>query len=176
MNEKEEGQLIKAAVKGNDEAFTRLFQEHYRFVYQYLVKVSLDPDLAEDLMQETMLKSYVHLSSYKGESKFSTWLISIASRLFIDHQRKTKRERKKQEKLREEIIRKVKWNVTVNGYEWTEYMAQFALLDAAIRTPILLRHFYGYTYKEIALMLGLKEGTVKTRVHHGMKKIRKEWS
>ncbi|MBO0991789.1 RNA polymerase sigma factor SigY [Bacillus sp. SD088] len=176
MNEREEKHLIRAAIRGSDEAFTQLFQAHYQFVYKYLVKVSLDPDLAEDLMQETLLKAYIHFSRFKGESRLSTWFISIASRVFIDHQRKTKRERRRQEKLQDEVIRKMQWKVSVNGFEWTEYMAQFASLDPTIRTPILLRHFYGYTYKEIAHMLGLKEGTVKTRVHYGMKKIRKEWS
>ncbi|WP_332604035.1 sigma factor-like helix-turn-helix DNA-binding protein, partial [Bacillus sp. S1(2024)] len=42
-------------------------------------------------------------------------------------------------------------------------------------TPVLLRHYYGYTYAEIGVMLQIKEGTVKSRVHKGLQQIRKEW-
>ncbi|MCJ8009261.1 RNA polymerase sigma factor SigY [Lederbergia wuyishanensis] len=176
MEQVEERRLIASAKKGNDEAFTSLFQNHYMFLYKYLIKLSLDPVLTEDLTQETMLKAYVHLPSFKGDSKFSTWLISIASRIYIDHQRKEKRERKRFEKARDDATRKLKWNITSGGHEWTEYMSQFAELDPDMRAPILLRHYYGFTYPEIASMLNIKEGTVKTRVHNGIKRIRKEWS
>lgn len=176
MNQREEKKLIVKAKKGNDEAFTTLFQHHYSFIYKYLIKLSLDPDLTDDLLQETMLKAYIHLKDFKGDSKFSTWLISIASRTFLDHQRKEKRERKRVEKVKHDTLRKVRWTVTRDGHEWTEYMTQFAELDPDIRAPILLRHYYGFTYEEIAVMLNLKEGTVKSRVHNGIKQIRKEWS
>ncbi|MBS4196160.1 RNA polymerase sigma factor SigY [Lederbergia citri] len=176
MEQVEERKLIASAKKGNDEAFTSLFQNNYTFLYKYLIKLSLDPGLTEDLTQETMLKAYIHLQHFKGDSKFSTWLISIASRVYIDHQRKIKRERKRLEKAKDDVIRKVKWDVSMGGHEWAEYMNQFAELDPDIRAPILLRHYYGFTYPEIAEMLSIKEGTVKTRVHNGIKRIRKEWS
>jgi RNA polymerase sigma-70 factor, ECF subfamily len=170
----EERELVCEARSGNDEAFTKLFQLNYMFLYKYLIKVTLHPDHTEDLIQETMLKAYVHLQSYRGESKFSTWLISIASRLFIDQQRKEKRDKRRYEKVKEDIKQKMKWDVQINGQEWSIYLELFAKLEPDIRTPILLRHYYGFTYSEIAAILNLKEGTVKTRVHHGLKKMRKE--
>ncbi|HEY4553919.1 MAG TPA: RNA polymerase sigma factor SigY [Bacillaceae bacterium] len=176
MEQAEERKLIQKAQKGNDEAFTMLFQQNYAFLYKYLIKLSLQPDLAEDLIQETMLKAYMHLQSFKRESKFSTWLISIASRVYLDHQRKEQKERKRYEKAKEDALRKVKWNVAMNGQEWSDWMGQFAELEPDVRAPILLRHYYDYTYAEIAAMLNIKEGTVKTRVHNGLKRIRKEWS
>lgn len=175
LDQEKERLLIIEAKKGKDEAFTELFQCNYLFLYKYLIKLCLNPDLTEDLIQETMLKAYVHLQSFKGESKFSTWLISIASRLFIDHQRKEQKEKKRYEKAKSDVIRKLKWNVSISGNEWTEYIELFAGLEPDIRTPILLRHYYGFTYSEIAVMLNLKEGTVKSRIHNGLKRIRKEW-
>lgn len=176
MDQAEENELIAKAKNGEDSAFTMLFQSNYLFLYKYVMKLTLHPDLTEDLIQETMLKAYVHLQSFQGNSKFSTWLISIASRLFIDQERKKKREKKRYEKAKEDVMRKARWKVTANGEEWTEVLELFAGIDPDVRTPILLRHYYGFTYPEIAKMLGLKEGTVKTRVHHGLKRIRKEWS
>lgn len=175
LDEREEKKQLILAQRGNDEAFARLFQANYAFLYKYLVKLCLQPELTEDLVQETMLKAYVHLQSFKGDAKFSTWLISIATRLYIDYERKQKRDLKRFEKLKQEEKRKLIWNVTSNGYEWSEQMDLFARLPSHVRAPILLRHYYGYTFSEIASMLNMKEGTVKSRVHNGLKQIRKEW-
>lgn len=68
----------------------------------------------------------------------------------------------------EEAIRKIKWDVSVKGGEWSETLGLFSKLDPKLRTPVLLRHYYGYTYAEIGLMLQIKEGTVKSRVHKGL--------
>ncbi|MBM7715280.1 RNA polymerase sigma factor SigY [Siminovitchia sp. FSL H7-0308] len=171
----DEKRLIQEAKSGKDEAFATLFQRNYPFLYKYLIKLSLRPDVSEDLAQETMLKAYVHIQSFKEESKFSTWLISIASRLFLDLQRKEKRRRKIFEKAKAEALRKMKWQLAMNGERWTENMELFAELEPEMRVPILLKHYYGYTYAEIAIILRLKEGTVKSRVHHGLKQLRKEW-
>lgn len=174
LKQEEEWKLVNDAKKGEDVAFTKLFQENYMFLYRYLIKLTLHSDQAEDLIQETMLKAYVHLQSFNGDAKFSTWLITIASRLFIDQQRKAKRDQQRYEKIKEDLKQKVKWSVLINGEEWTIYLEMFTKLSPDIRTPILLRHYYGYTYLEIAKMLNLKEGTVKTRVHNGLKTMRKE--
>ncbi|MFP9035666.1 sigma factor-like helix-turn-helix DNA-binding protein, partial [Enterococcus faecalis] len=75
----------------------------------------------------------------------------------------------------EETIRKIKWDVSAKGAEWSETLDLFSKLDPKLRTPVLLRHYYGYTYAEIGVMLQIKEGTVKSRVHKGLQQIRKEW-
>ncbi|MEC1402616.1 RNA polymerase sigma factor SigY [Bacillus subtilis] len=175
MDTHEEQRLIQQAKEGNDEAFTALFHYHYSFLYKYLLKLSLRPDLSEELVQETFLKGYIHLRSFQGRSKFSTWLISIASRLYLDHQKKRKREWKRNQTVTEETIRKIKWDVSAKGAEWSETLDLFSKLDPKLRTPVLLRHYYGYTYAEIGVMLQIKEGTVKSRVHKGLHQIRKEW-
>lgn len=176
MEREVERELIKEAKKGEDEAFTHLFQENYLFLYKYLIKLSLRPDVTEDLIQETMIKAYTHLHSFKGESKFSTWLIAIGSRLYLDQQRKEKRQRQIVEKARNEAIRKMKWKLSLKGEDWPESLELFSALDPELKAPIMLRHYYGYSYPEIAKMLNIKEGTVKSRVHTGLNKIRKEWS
>ncbi|VEF47253.1 RNA polymerase sigma factor SigY [Bacillus freudenreichii] len=176
MEREVERDLIKEAKKGEDEAFTRLFQENYLFLYKYLIKLSLRPDVTEDLIQETMIKAYTHLHSFKGESKFSTWLIAIASRLYLDQQRKEKRQRRIVERARNEAIRKMKWQLSLKGEDWPESLELFSGLGPELKAPIILRHYYGYSYPEIAKMLNIKEGTVKSRVHNGLSKLRKEWS
>ncbi|WFA05071.1 RNA polymerase sigma factor SigY [Bacillus sp. HSf4] len=175
MDQADEKELIKQAKNGEDAAFTKLFQLNYPFLYQYVLKLTLHPELTEDLVQETMLKAYLGLQQFQGNAKFSTWLISIASRLFIDHQRRRKSEKRKTRAAEEAALRKMKWESSLHGHEWSEYLELFAALEPEFRMPILLRHYYGFSYPEVAKMLKIKEGTVKSRVHHGLKKIRKEW-
>ncbi|MDA1476833.1 RNA polymerase sigma factor SigY [Bacillus changyiensis] len=175
MDQLDEKELIIQAKNGKDIAFTKLFQLNHSFLYQYLLKLTFNADLTEDLVQETMLKAYINLQQFQGNAKFSTWLISIASRLFIDYQRQKIRENRKIQEAGEEALRKMKWEVSLHGHEWSEYLELFATLEPEFKMPILLRHYYGYTYSEVAKILKIKEGTVKSRVHNGLKKIRKEW-
>lgn len=176
MEQTEETLLIQRAQKGDDAAFTALYRHHYSFVYRYMMKLTLQQELAEEIMQETMIKAYMKLSSFRGDSLFSTWLISIASRQFLDHQKKRKREQLREGKTNQETIRQFKWDIQQKGHPWHDMWEALNELKAQERAPIILHYYYGFTYPEIASMLGMREGTVKSRVHHGLKKIRKEWS
>jgi len=166
--------IIKAAA-GSDEAFTELFQRYYSFLFNYLLKLTLNEETSRDLAQETMIKCYTHLSSFKGEGKFSTWMISIASRLYIDFIRKKQREEKKISKIIHHLSRQLNWKAQNKGLEWSDTFTDFNQLEADIRIPILLHHYYGFTYEEIGSMLGIKTGTVKSRVHNGINRLKKEW-
>ncbi|MDP4549664.1 RNA polymerase sigma factor SigY [Alkalihalobacillus macyae] len=174
MEREEEIQLIQQAQAGDDQAFTQLFQSYYAFLYRYLLKLTLNEETSDDLAQETMMKCYLKLSSYKGESKFSTWVISIASRLYIDMLRKQKREKKWVDEEKRSLSRKLSWNSSTKGLVWSDLFADFNTLESTVRVPILLRHYYGYSYEEIGNMLGIRTGTVKSRVHTGLQKLRKE--
>ncbi|MFC0469950.1 RNA polymerase sigma factor SigY [Halalkalibacter kiskunsagensis] len=175
MEQEEDVSLIQKARSGNEDAFAHLFQRYYPFLYKYLLKLTLDEDVSGDLAQETMLKCYTHLASFKGDGKFSTWMISIASRLYIDHLRKQKRERRWLEQVKLTLSRQLSWQADTKGMSWSDVFADFNQLEADVRVPVLLRHYYGYTYDEIGRMLEIRSGTVKSRVHNGLKEIRKEW-
>ncbi|KMK75590.1 RNA polymerase sigma factor SigY [Alkalihalobacillus pseudalcaliphilus] len=175
MSELSDEQIIVAVLKGNDEAFTRLYQRHFPFLYKYLLKLTVQEDVSQDLAQETMLKAYLKLTTFKGDSLFSTWLISIASRLYLDLKRKQAKEKKKMKQMKELISRQLNWNADKHGVSWSEHFIEFNELEPQFKVPILLKHYYGYQYDEIAKLLQIKEGTVKSRVHHGLTKLRKDW-
>nr|WP_221452381.1 RNA polymerase sigma factor SigY [Bacillus benzoevorans] len=168
--------MIIKAIAGSDDAFTELFQRYYSFLYKYLLKLTLNEETSRDLAQETMIKCYSNLSSFKGTGKFSTWMISIASRLYIDSIRKKQREEKRISKIIHHMSRQLSWKAQNKGLEWSDSFTDFNQLEADIRIPILLRHYYGYTYEEISVMLGIKTGTVKSRVHTGINRLKKEWN
>lgn len=169
MDEKD---LIKQAKKGDTLALSKLLEQNYSFLVKYLMKITLHPQIAEDLTQETMMKSIEKIQLYNGKSKFSSWLITIATNLFIDQQRKKKRETKWVEQ--EQALRKMKWNVANQNEEWIDVIDVLAQIDEKTRLPIVLKYYYGYSYKEIGKMMGIAEGTVKSRVSNGLKMVRKE--
>ncbi|OIJ19423.1 RNA polymerase sigma factor SigY [Anaerobacillus alkalidiazotrophicus] len=175
MEHEDDVVIIQKAMTGDDDAFAHLFQRYFSFLYKYLLKLTLDEEVSRDLAQETMLKCYTNLASFNGDGKFSTWMVSIATRLYIDLIRKKKRERKWIEQLKRTLSRQLSWQADMKGMEWSDVFTDFNQLDADVRVPILLHHYYGYTYDEIGVMIGIKTGTVKSRVHNGLKQIRKEW-
>lgn len=168
----EEKELIESAKRGNDHSFAKLFQANYPFLLKYLLKVTMNPDTAEELAQETMVKCIEKLSYFKGDAKFSTWLIAIASNLYMDKKRKWNRERIW--KKNEAYTRKLKWQLESRCEDWSDVMEALGKLPDDVRLPIILKHYYGYSYEEIGSMLNKSPGTMKSRVHNGMQQMRKE--
>lgn len=168
----EEGELIRSAKRGDKRAFAMLFHHNYSFLVKYLMKVTMNPDTAEELAQETMARCIEKIHLYQEKSKFSSWLISIATNLYIDQQRKKKREKNWQQQ--EEIYRKLKWQIESRSEEWTDTLAALSKLAENVRIPIILKHYYGYSYDEIGEMMKLSSGTIKSRVHNGILAVRKE--
>ncbi len=168
----EDKELILSAKRGDQSSFAMLFQKNYPFLVKYLLKVTMNPDIAEDLAQETMAKCIEKIHLYESKSKFSSWLISIATNLYIDRQRKKKREKKWLQE--EEIFRKLKWQVEHRNEEWNDALTALGKLNEDVRIPIILKHYYGYSYDEIGTMMKVSPGTIKSRVHNGILFVRKE--
>lgn len=174
MKEFEEHQLITLAQQGDEAAFTALFQRHYSFIYNYLIKMTFNPMIAEELLQETMLKGYLQITSFNHQSKFTSWLITIATRTYIDLLRKKKRERGLFKRAADEHSSSLKWELQLKKVDFNEVMEAISTLKPLYRIPLLLRHYYGFTYVEIGEILNCQEGTAKSRVNKSIKLVRKE--
>lgn len=168
----DEKELIRQAKRGDRTALCQLIQRHYPFLVRYLMKVTLQPALAEDLAQETMLRCMEKIKLYNGQSRFSSWLMTIGTRLYIDYVRKRKREVRFMEQ--EQALRKLKWQADHAGSRWPEALEALGSLSEHTRMPIVLKHYYGYSYEEIAEMMDVPQGTVKSRIHNGLSALRKE--
>lgn len=167
----EEKDLIKSAKNGNQLALAKLFQQNYSFLVKYLIKVTMNKTVAEDLAQEAMAKCIEKIHLYNEKSKFSSWLISIATNLYIDQIRKNKREKNWQQ---EQGIRALKWQVESRNEEWNDALSALGKLTDDVRIPIVLKHYYGYSYDEIGDLMKVSPGTIKSRIHNGILAIRKE--
>ncbi|WP_425414229.1 RNA polymerase sigma factor SigY [Paenibacillus taiwanensis] len=165
-----EQHTIDLAQAGDTAAFALLLQQNYIFVRNYVLKLTMNPALTDDIVQDTMLKSMEKLHLYNGSSKFSSWLITIATRIYVDIIRRQKVEKRWQE----QAVRSLRFQIESHKEEWTDVLDCLGKLPPEQRAAILLKHYYGYTYPEIAEMLDMSEGTAKSRVFYGIEHIRKE--
>lgn len=168
-----ERDLAELAAEGNRGALARLLYENYDIVFKYLVKFTMNRSLAEDLAQETMVKAIEKIGSYEtGRAKFSTWMVAIARNLYIDMLR---RKRHEQTCLNGEAATEGLFDIPCEtGEDWRQMLEALAELPDESRCPLLLKHYYGYSLEEIAKMLSIPLGTVKSRIHNALKKLRKE--
>lgn len=167
-----EAELIAKAQRGDQVALARLLQANYLSVKKYLVTVTMDRTLAEDLTQETMIRAIQRIGQYSFRSKLSTWLISIATNLYLDHLRRYKREKRLQEEAAAFDLPAAPGPDT----EVADLLERLHALPRDVAMPVILKHYYGYTYEEIAAMMAIPEGTVKSRIFNGIRALRKGMS
>jgi len=158
------------AQQGDQVALARLLQADYLSVKKYLITVTHDRALAEDLTQETMIRAIQRIGQFGGKSRFSTWLISIATNLYMDTLRRQKRERRLQE---ESAFFESERPAVGPEPEWLEVMDRLHALPRDVAMPLVLKHYYGYTYEEIGEWMGIPEGTVKSRIFNAVRALRK---
>lgn len=165
--------LVAQAKRGSREALAQLLYANYEIVFKYLIKFTLNKGTAEELAQETMVRAIEKFHLYLPErSKFSTWLITIAQNLYMDQLRKRKREQKQ---IDEEIsIESLELVFSEQDDTWKRVLDALARLSEDIRLPIVMKHYYGYSLEEIAKRMSIPLGTVKSRIHNGLKTLRKE--
>ncbi|QOR33637.1 sigma-70 family RNA polymerase sigma factor [Clostridium sp. 'deep sea'] len=182
QNSLAEKNLINEALAGNLESLAQLLHLNYNKVYGYLVKLTLNKELALDLAQESMTKAIEKLEQYNNcKASFSTWLIQIAINTSRDWYRKEKRKKEFYDNLLNQSLNGLPLsslnNNTNIGYDREEILDTLMVLKnipAKIRIPVILKYYYGYEQSEIAKFLKIPKGTVKSRISNGLKRIRKE--
>lgn len=168
MDEKE---LVAKAQKGDKQALETLLYDNYKIVYGYLLKLTMHEENARDFTQEVMVKAITHIRTFSGKSKFSTWLVSIASNSYKDSLRKNK-------KLHHESIDQMEMEASDKLEEQVMLREDLFQLKKAIlafpeekRMAFILKHYYNYSYEEIAGILKCPIGTVRSRLHYCIKKL-----
>lgn len=170
----DEAAWIAKAQRGDSVALAKLLQMHYLSVKKYLVTVTFDRSLAEDLTQETMIRAIQRIKQYGGRSKFSTWLIAIATNLYMDWLRKQKREKRLEEDAISSLL--LQPAELDPGGEIRDLMERLHELPRDVSLPLVLKHYYGYTYEEIAEFMAIPIGTVKSRIFNGIRSLQRRLS
>ena len=156
--------------------FDELYFKYSDRIYSYILLMVKEKEAAEDLTQETFVKMYRNLNQYDGNSKFSTWLISIARNCTVDYLRKQRPVYlwpfEKMSLLSSPDS--VEVTVTVNE-NINELYKEIAKLKPVYKEVIILRKIQELSVKETAEVTGWSEGKVKMLTHRAMEKLRRQW-
>lgn len=179
-------ELVARAQKGSQAAYRELLGRYQRPVFSLIYRMVRDREQAEDLSQETFVRVFNHIDRYDPKFKFSSWIFKIATNLTIDAMRKKEPQTVSIDGSRyAETSDEVEaTTITVeSGDENPEELLEAKQLGDEIeraigklrpeyRTAILLRHVDGREYQEIAEIMALPLGTVKTYIHRGRNELK----
>jgi RNA polymerase sigma-70 factor (ECF subfamily) len=160
--------LVLRCQAGDDSAFARLFESFADRSLRYLR--GLVGDAADDLQQEVWLSVYRNIASLANPSAFRTWLFSTTRHRASDYLRRQKRERE----LLEDVAGEMRESIDETGLDARIDAAldsALSQLSATHREVVLLRYRDDMGYGEIALVLGVPIGTVRTRLHYAKRRL-----
>ena len=181
MTREEEAKVIRAVLDGNVNAFDDLVLEYQDRVYHITLKMTGNEEDAFDLSQETFLKAFRSLKSFRGEASFGTWLYRMASNLCVDFLRKKKRRGASNlVSLDEEAdgrprelpdLRYEPQNELERKETREKLRAGLRKLPEEQRLILVLRDVEGLSYQEIGDVLQLELGTVKSRIYRARARL-----
>src|SRR5215471_10958210 len=164
-----DAELVELILKGNQEVFSVLVERYKDAVQNLAYRMLGNATEAEDITQETFVRAYTQLATYKPVHKFSTWLLSIASHLAIDQLR-----RRRFLALPLEDVPFLEWvadlgtgpeQSALESEQQDEIQQYLQRLPGKYRAVIVLRYWYDFSYEEIATALNLTPPLVKARLH-----------
>ena len=173
-----EQSLIQRAQKGDPEAFATLVDEHQRYVYNLALRVVRDENEALDLTQETFVRAWTALPNFRGQSQFRTWLYRITTNLCYNRLPGLRRSLNDlgDDVLPEVVESEDTASNPLRVLESNEIRIQLHQaidqLDANYKILIVMRYHDELSYEEIASLLNLPLGTVKTGLFRAREKLR----
>jgi RNA polymerase sigma-70 factor (ECF subfamily) len=170
-----DAQLVELCLRGDGPSWEELVRRHTRRVFNLCYRFTGNPASAEDLTQEVFLRIFRTLGRYQSsQGAFPTWLASVTRNLLVDHYRRTRRDR-----MTDSIDDTVgQLEVMPSSARTPDSLAQASELSAQLqqgltrlspelREAVILRDLQGLDYGEIRTVLGIPEGTVKSRINRG---------
>ena len=176
MNREQERAIIESAIAGDQQAAGALIKHHQRSVYAYLLRMSGRPDVAEDIVQEAFVRVLTNIDRFDFRFRFSTWLFTIARRIYLNRCQKLS---PTYDTERVDVARS-DYGAPEAGTEHDELVGvwrgalQQALLQltAEQREVLILFHQQDWSIALIAQHLDMPEGTVKSHLHRGRRRLR----
>lgn len=180
----EDAELIERVKTGETQEYSKLVIKYQDRIYNTCLRICGHQQDAQDLTQDTFIKAFEKLDSFRHESAFSTWLFRIAMNLSISHLRSAKR--KPLQSLFEtghtqadELVKRAGKTTTQNPVETAlaselqqSVITALCSLDDDHRAIVVLRDMEGFSYDEIANILDIPTGTVKSRLFRARMMLR----
>ena len=163
--------LVGAARQGSLRAFEELYRQTGGAVFALCLRMTNDPALAEDLVQETFVRGWQRLRTFRGESSFSTWIYRVAVNVVLGHKRSRTQERTIGEGREEHA-----WTDGAPIDLRLDLERAISRLPERARLVLILHDIRGYRHREIAGILGIAEGTSKAQLHRARQLVREALS
>ncbi|MGH7577807.1 MAG: RNA polymerase sigma factor [Longimicrobiales bacterium] len=181
-------EVIEHARRGRQSAFRALIGRYERPVFSLIYRLVRDRERAEDLAQDTFIKVLNHLDRYDPSYKFSSWIFKIAHNTALDHLRRKQPEvlsihgsphARTDDEVEATALTPVSDDETPEEFTasrelGTEIERAIGTLRPEYRTAIILCHVEGRPYDEIAQIMDVPLGTVKTFIHRARNELRKQ--
>jgi RNA polymerase sigma-70 factor (ECF subfamily) len=173
-----DAQLIARAQRGDEEAFAALFEAHKRRVYSLCLRMTGNTAEAEDLTQEAFLQLYRKISTFRGESAFSTWLHRLAVNVVLMHLRKKGLQQISLDEPDTSQDEPVKRDYGSDDRRLTGSVDRIGLqkaiadLPPGYRAVFVLHDVEGYEHNEIAEIMKCSVGNSKSQLHKARMKLR----
>ncbi len=163
--------LVVRAQAGDSRAFEDLYRRVVGRIYALCLRMVRDGQRAEELTQDVFVRAWERLGSFRGESKFTTWLHRLAVNVVLQEGRAKGRRDSREELTGDpgEYLARAREEMPGTRLDLERAIAS---LPEGARTVIILRDIYGYKYDEIATMQGVALGTVKAQIHRARKMMR----
>ncbi|MCW0481925.1 RNA polymerase sigma factor [Gaoshiqia sediminis] len=175
MEQKDDHYYIDQVLNGNAAAYSYLVEKYQDMVYGLALKMLRNAEDAEELAQDSFVKAYRSLSSYKQKSKFSTWLYSITYNGCITMLRKRKMEIRsldEQHLTEQDEIRIYDQLQEINKAELEKYLQEaLSKLPELDQVLVTLYYYEDQKVEEICQITGLSESNVKVKIHRARKKM-----
>ncbi len=175
-------ELVRRWQSGESQAFEKLVRRHQTRVFRLLLRMLGDREEAEDVAQETFLSLHRHGHRFRGEARFSTFVYRVAANAALNRRRTLGRRRARIEGLAARQAAgddlpsapQSPEDATAKRELAVQVRAALQLLAPPLRMPLLLYDLEDLSYAEIARVLDLAEGTVKSRIHRARRALRDE--
>jgi RNA polymerase sigma-70 factor (ECF subfamily) len=170
--------LIERAQHGDEEAFAALFEAHKRRVYSLCLRMTGDTAEAEDLSQEAFLQLFRKISTFRGESAFSTWLHRMVVNVVLMHLRKKGLQQVSLDEVDNSQDEPVKREYgdddkrLLHSIDRITLSRAIAALPPGYRAVLVLHDIEGYEHNEIAQILNCSVGNSKSQLHKARLKLR----
>lgn len=169
---KNEELLIERTLElGDARAFSLLVEMHQGKIRSFLVRLCKNYDYADDLAQETFIKAFEKLNTFEGKGKFQGWLFSIAYNCFIQQERSNKRRQEITDNFKSQFVI-LKENYESISSEQIDLERAISQLNEKEAASVTLCHSYRYSHQEVAEILELPVGTVKSNILRGKSKLK----
>lgn len=160
--------VSRAALTGDKEAFCRLVERYQPSVRGFLFRLSGNEETSKDIAQETFVRAWLGIGSFRSLSKFSTWLFRIAYNVFYDYERSQKDFENIDENIN--FVNQIVDTKRINDAKF-DFQTALQKLKTAERTAMLLFYQDDRSVKEISKIMNAPTGTVKSHLARGKEKL-----